>query len=68
MPMFLPRERWSKWLDPDLRDVYTIRNLFENFKPDANLQFWPVSNLVNSIGNNGPELTSPVAIVPETLF
>ena len=68
MPMFLPRERWSKWLDSDLQDVDTIRNIFEDFQPDANLQFWPVANLVNSIRNNGPELIAPVPVVPETLF
>ena len=68
MPMFLPRERWSKWLDPDLQDVDTIRNLFQGFQPDANLQFWPVSDSVNSIRNNGPELISPATVVPETLF
>jgi putative SOS response-associated peptidase YedK len=68
MPMFLPRERWSKWLDPDLQDVDTIRNLFEDFQPDANLQFWPVADLVNSIRNNGPELIVQVTVVPETLF
>jgi putative SOS response-associated peptidase YedK len=68
MPMFLPREQWSKWLDPDLQDVETIRNLFQGFQPDANLQFWPVSDSVNSIRNNGPELIAPVTVVPETLF
>ena len=68
MPMFLPRDRWSKWLDPDLQDVDTIRNLFDDFQPDANLQFWPVADLVNSIRNNGPELIAPVAVFPETLF
>jgi putative SOS response-associated peptidase YedK len=68
MPMFLPRERWGKWLDPELEDVETIRNLFEDFQPDTNLRFWPVADLVNSIRNNGPELIAPIAIVPETLF
>ena len=68
MPMFLPRERWSKWLDPELQDVDTIRNLFEDFQPDANLRFWPVADLVNSIRNNGPELITPVTVIPETLF
>jgi putative SOS response-associated peptidase YedK len=68
MPMFLPRERWGKWLDPELEDVETIRNLFEDFQPDTNLRFWPVADLVNSIRNTGPELIAPVAIVPETLF
>jgi putative SOS response-associated peptidase YedK len=68
MPMFLPRERWGKWLDPELEDVEKIRNLFEDFQPDTNLRFWPVADLVNSIRNNGPELIAPIAIVPETLF
>jgi putative SOS response-associated peptidase YedK len=68
MPMLLPRDRWGKWLDTDLQDVEKIRNLFEDFQPDANLQFWPVADLVNSIRNNGPELIAPVDVFPETLF
>jgi putative SOS response-associated peptidase YedK len=68
MPMFLPRERWGRWLDPDLNDVETIRSLFENFAPEANLQFWPVADLVNSIRSNGPELIAPIEVFPETLF
>ena len=68
MPMFLPRERWGRWLDPDLNDVETIRSLFDNFAPEANLQFWPVADLVNSIRSNGPELIAPIEVFPETLF
>jgi putative SOS response-associated peptidase YedK len=68
MPMFLPRERWGSWLDPKLQDIETIRSLFESFQPDANLRYWPVADLVNSIRNNGPELIAQVDIVPETLF
>lgn len=68
MPMFLPRERWGSWLNPELQDIETIRGLFENFQPDANLRFWPVADLVNSIRNNGPELIAQADIVPETLF
>jgi len=68
MPMFLPRERWSKWLDPNVRDVAKIRHLFENFQPDTNLRFWPVADLVNSIRNDGPELIAPVEAATETLF
>jgi putative SOS response-associated peptidase YedK len=68
MPMFLPRERWDAWLDPNLKEIGKIRDLFENFQPDANLTYWPVADLVNSIRNNGPELISPVKVIPETLF
>jgi putative SOS response-associated peptidase YedK len=68
MPVFLPPDRISTWLDPNLTDVQTIRSLFEGFEPDLGLRFWPVSDLVNSIKNDGAELVSPIRVVPETLF
>jgi putative SOS response-associated peptidase YedK len=68
MPMFLPRDRWETWVDPDLQDVEKVRGLFDNFQPDAGLRFWPVSDLVNSIKNNGPELIAPIEPSQETLF
>jgi putative SOS response-associated peptidase YedK len=68
MPMFLPSDRWGQWMDPELQDVNKVRALFENFQPDANLRYWPVADLVNSIRNNGPELTTPIEVIPETLF
>ena len=68
MPMFLPKDRWEAWMDPNLQDVNKVRALFENFQPDANLRFWTVSDSVNSIRNSGPELIAKVDIVPETLF
>lgn len=68
MPMFLPRDRWEAWMDPALQDIGKARALFENFQPDANLRYWPVSDLVNSIRNSGPELIEPIDAVPETLF
>ena len=68
MPMFLPKDRWEAWMDPNLQDINKVRALFENFQPDANLRFWTVSDAVNSIRNSGPELIAKVDIVPETLF
>lgn len=68
MPMFLPRERWDTWLDPDLQDIQKVRGLFDNFQPDQGLRFWPVSDLVNSIKNSGPELIAPIEPLQETLF
>ena len=68
MPMFLPRDRWEAWMDPALQDVDKVRSLFDNFKPDANLRFWPVADLVNSIRNSGPQLIEAIDPVPETLF
>lgn len=68
MPMFLPKDRWESWLDLSLQDTEKARKLFENFQPDQGLRFWPVSDLVNSIRNNGPELIAPIVPVQETLF
>jgi putative SOS response-associated peptidase YedK len=68
MPMFLPKDRWVAWMDPALQDVNKVRSLFDNFQPDANLRFWPVADLVNSIRNSGPELIEPIEVLPETLF
>ena len=68
MPMFLPKDRWEAWMDPKLQDVNKVRDLFENFQPDANLRFWTVSDSVNSIRNIGPELIQAVQVEPETLF
>lgn len=68
MPVFLPKDRWAAWMDPGLQDVDRVRSLFEDFQPDAHLRFWTVSDLVNSIRNNGPQLIEPVENVSETLF
>jgi putative SOS response-associated peptidase YedK len=68
MPIFLPEDRFEAWMDPSLQDVEKIRALFEEFEPDSALTYWPVSDLVNSIRNDGPELTSPIELIPETLF
>ena len=68
MPMFLPKDRWESWMDPELQDIERIRSLFENFQPDAHLRFWTVSDWVNSIKSSGPELIKPIVVEPETLF
>jgi putative SOS response-associated peptidase YedK len=68
MPMFLPKDRWEAWMDPSLQDMDKVRDLFEDFQPDAHLRFWTVSDAVNSIKNSGPELIEPVDLEPETLF
>lgn len=56
MPLVLPRAAWSRWLDPDLDSV---ADLLTPPAPDqvARLEIRPVSPAVNSVRNNGPELT-----------
>lgn len=69
MPLFLPRDRWSEWMDTELTEIEEVRSLMNITQPDAHLRFWPVSTLVNSIRNNGAELIEPVELgEPEVLF
>ena len=69
MPLFIPRNRWEKWMDSELTEVEEVRALMEIPKPDDHLRFWPVSTMVNSIRNNGAELIAPIELgEPETLF
>jgi putative SOS response-associated peptidase YedK len=68
MPMFLPQDRWAAWMDPAVQDTKRVLALFDDFQPDNHLRFWPVSNLVNSIRNDGPKLIEPIEVERETLF
>lgn len=69
MPLFLPRDRWDAWMNPELTEVAKIRALMDIPRPDDHLRYWPVSTMVNSIRNNGADLIAPVELgEPETLF
>jgi putative SOS response-associated peptidase YedK len=68
MPLFLPADRWSRWLDLDT-SLPEVMDLMRVAEPDENLRFWPVASKVNSIRNNGPELITPIHLgESETLF
>lgn len=68
MPLFLPSDRWQRWLDTDT-PLPEVMNLLQVEEPDRNLKFWPVASRVNSIRNNGPELIAPIELgESETLF
>jgi len=69
MPTFLPRDRWSAWLSPQLNKVDEIRGLLNLSAPAKGLQAHPVSSRVNSTINNGPDLTKEIELgEPQTLF
>jgi putative SOS response-associated peptidase YedK len=61
MPLSVPRGGWESWLDPGLQDPATARELLD-FTPRWTAV--PVSDAVNSVRNNGPELIEPAR--PET--
>ena len=64
MPAILPRDGEVDWLDPDL-SVEQAMSLLEPY-PSQRMQVRPVSSLVNSVQNDGPELLIPEA--ESTLF
>jgi putative SOS response-associated peptidase YedK len=69
MPVFMPSNRWNDWLDNSDHSIHELIALMQNPKPDAHLHPVPVSDAVNKVANNGPELAIPISISePETLF
>ena len=56
MPMVVPPAAWDAWLDPHRTD--DARELLAVPAPD--LVAHPVSNLVNRVANDGPELIVPL--------
>jgi putative SOS response-associated peptidase YedK len=70
MPLLLPPSAWDAWLDPDTgADDDTVAALLAPPSGElvAALELRPVSSLVNSVRNNGPELLAPFGDVPEPL-
>jgi putative SOS response-associated peptidase YedK len=65
MPVSLRPSVWDAWLDRDVRDPDLATGLLQPIDP-ALIMEHPVSKLVNSVKNNGPELREKAEL--ETLF
>ncbi|MFS3129979.1 SOS response-associated peptidase [Nocardioides sp. Bht2] len=59
MPLMVPVDRWSTWLDPEPHASEELLALLEPAAP-GRLVAQPVSLLVNNVRNNGPELIAPL--------
>jgi putative SOS response-associated peptidase YedK len=59
MPVTLPRELYEEWLNPENQDVGELKEFLLPYDPDL-MEAYPVSNLVNSVKNEGLELIEPV--------
>jgi putative SOS response-associated peptidase YedK len=69
MPIFMARDRWQEWLDPNNREIAHLQSLMANDEPAAGLITRPVSPRVNLVANNGPEIIEEIELgEPETLF
>jgi putative SOS response-associated peptidase YedK len=58
MPVILPPELYEDWLNPENQDVGDLKEFLLAYDPDL-MEAYPVSNLVNPVKNDGPELIEP---------
>jgi len=69
MPVFMPRERWGQWLNPENNEIEYLRSLMVVESPASIVNAHPVSSAVNSVARNTKELTTRIEVgEPETLF
>ena len=69
MPVFMPRDRWASWLDPENNEIEVLKELMIVESPASIVIAHPVSHAVNSVLRNSKELTQEVELgEPETLF
>ena len=62
MPVILPRELESLWLDHDIQDYASLAGILTPYTTNE-MALYEVSSLVNSPANDGPELIVPVGQV-----
>jgi putative SOS response-associated peptidase YedK len=63
MPVVVPEEAWSTWLDPGLDDSAELQGLLQPNEA-VDLRILAVSRLVNDVRNDGPELIEPASDEP----
>lgn len=61
MPVMLPRELWSDWLTADPDDAPHLVDAVAALGPPR-LTATPISDRVNSVDNEGPELLEPATV------
>jgi len=66
MPVVVPVEAWSTWLDPHLDDAAELQGLLQPNEA-VDLRILAVSRLVNDVRNDGPELIEPAGDEPAAI-
>jgi putative SOS response-associated peptidase YedK len=59
MPLIMPKESWDTWLNPDVDDVTELLSSPPMELVEA-LELRPISDSVNNVRNNGPDLLARV--------
>ena len=62
MPVILPRELESLWLDHDIQDPAALDGILRPYPAEA-MEVHEVSSMVNSTANDGPEVVVPLGQV-----
>ncbi len=62
MPVYLEPATWADWLDTARTDPADVLEVLD--RPLGALDAYPVSTLVNSVRNNGPDLLDPLPTPP----
>jgi len=60
MPVILPPDLYADWLNPDNQDIGELKEFLLPFDPGL-MKAYPVSTLVNSVQNKGPEVLEPAS-------
>lgn len=60
MPVILPPDAYSLWLDPTIGEVERLQTLLTPYSADA-MTAYPVSTRVNSPAYDSPECIAPLA-------
>jgi len=60
MPIIMSPDKYAQWLDPENLDTNTLQDLLTTDTSD--LEFYPVSTVVNSPKNNGKDLVEKIEI------
>ena len=59
MPVILPKELESFWLDDEVQDSLTLGDILSPYPAEA-MDAYEVSSLVNRPSNEGPEVAIPI--------
>jgi putative SOS response-associated peptidase YedK len=62
MPVLIPEDAWERWLDPGRTEGAGLAELKGLLVPteDGLLEMYPVSQRVNNVRNDGPDLLAPI--------
>ncbi len=61
MPVIVPPDKYSLWLDPDTTDFEAIRDILKPYDPEL-MRRYPVSTRLNNSKIDGAESAAPVTL------